>query len=330
MVFRKALSALVILGFSVAHALAGSDESKGTDWQRWIKDGQTTSGLIGRIWSVADQAFIEPSELVKRLADARFLLLGENHDNAYHHRLQAFLLENVAPGQRPTVVMEMVGADQADSLDRFNASSDRTADTFRSAVDWDMSGWPDFDLYRPVIDAALERNARIDAAHPTIAATREVSRGGLDVLEADRLQALGLANPLAPDLTSDLEQEIIVSHCDMLPPEVVPNMVAVQRFRDAAIAEALRETPEKDPAVLIAGNGHVRSDRGVPAYLGKDAGRVAVVMMHETGPDEDAAEDTSGFGRDVPADYLWFTPPTEREDPCAALRERFSGHKKDG
>lgn len=330
MVFRNVLSALLILCFSAGHGLADSHQDKEADWQRWIRDGQTTSGLIGRIWSVADQAFIGPSELVARLADARFLLLGENHDNAYHHRLQAFLLANVAQGKRPEVVMEMVGADQADALDRFNASSDRTADTFRSAVDWDMSGWPDFDLYRPVIDAALERNARIEAALPTIAATREVSRGGLDVLEAGRLEALGLAKPLAPELTSDLEQEIIVSHCDMLPAEVVPNMVAVQRFRDAAIAEALRATPDAGPAVLIAGNGHVRSDRGVPAYLDQDGGRALVVMMHETGPDKDAAQDVSGFGRDIPADYLWFTPPAEREDPCAALRERFSGHKKDG
>lgn len=330
MVSRKVLSVLVILCFSAAHALADDQENKQANWQSWIVDGAVTSGLIGRIWSVADQAFIEPSELIERLAYARFLLLGENHDNASHHRLQAFLLENVAPAQRPVVVMEMVGADQADALDRFNASADRTADTFRSAVDWDMSGWPEFDLYRPVIDAALNRNARIEAALPTIAATREVSRGGLDVLEAGRLEELGLANSLAPELTSGLEQEIIVSHCDMLPPEVVPNMVAVQRFRDAAIAEALRETPDKDLAVLIAGNGHVRSDRGVPAYLGQDAGRALVVMMHETGPDKDAAQDVSGFGRDAPADYLWFTPPAEREDPCAALRERFSGHKKDG
>jgi uncharacterized iron-regulated protein len=330
MEFRKALIALLVLCFSVVQGLADDHEGSARDWQRWIKNGEVTSGLIGRIWSVADQVFIEPSELVERLADARFLLLGENHDNADHHRLQAFLLENVAPAQRPAVVMEMVGADRAKALDSFNASAGRTADAFREAVDWDSSGWPDFDLYRPVIDAALAREARIGATLPTIAATREVSKGGLDVLGADRLEALGLASPLAPDLTEDLEQEIIVSHCDMLPPEVVPNMTAVQRFRDAAIAEALREIPETGPAVLIAGNGHVRSDRGVPAYLGSDAGRAVVVMMQETGPDKDAAGDTADFGLDVPADYLWFTPPAEREDPCAALRERFSGHGKDG
>src|SRR5687767_16011942 len=41
--------------------------------------------LTGRIWDVAGARFIITEALVARLAPARFVLLGERHDNADHH-----------------------------------------------------------------------------------------------------------------------------------------------------------------------------------------------------------------------------------------------------
>jgi hypothetical protein len=70
-------------------------------------------------------------------------------------------------------------------------------------------------------------------------------------------------------------------------------------------------------AVLITGNGHARTDRGAPAYLRLVAPEVDVlsVGMIELRPGADPA----AAARGRPFDYVWFSTPTERPDPCAGF-----------
>ena len=62
-------------------------------------------------------------------------------------------------------------------------------------------------------------------------------------------------------------------------------------------------------AILIAGNGHVRKDRGVPALL---PGTVSLGLIELKESRSDAAEYLA-----APYDYLWFTAQVPRPDPCA-------------
>ena len=83
--------------------------------------------------------------------------------------------------------------------------------------------------------------------------------------EAARLKlAQALPQPLLDTLASELEG----SHCGMLPPTAIPGMSLAQRYTDAHLAEALvRAAGKHGGAFLLAGNGHVRTDRGVPWYV---------------------------------------------------------------
>ena len=79
-------------------------------------------------------------------------------------------------------------------------------------------------------------------------------------------------------------------------------------------------------AILIAGNGHVRSDRGVPWHLRRRApdARIVSVVLVEV---EDGRMDPTGYlprdpeGRPA-ADLAIFTPRAERGDPCESLRKK--------
>src|SRR5262245_26202422 len=65
--------------------------------------------LAGRVWDPPAARFVTPTTLVSRLTVARFVLLGEKHDNADHHRLQAWALQQLfASGRRPAVALEML------------------------------------------------------------------------------------------------------------------------------------------------------------------------------------------------------------------------------
>ena len=90
-------------------------------------------------------------------------------------------------------------------------------------------------------------------------------------------------------------------------------MVEAQRARDAGLARsalaALDETG--GPVAVIAGNGHARRDRGVPALLEAARPGLAVLSVGqlETPPEENP-----------PFDLWRVTEPAERDDPCEAFR----------
>ena len=68
---------------------------------------------------------------------------------------------------------------------------------------------------------------------------------------------------------ASLAQELRDAHCGEVSEPVVEGMFRVQRARDAMMADRLATVAGRAGGVLIAGNGHVRNDRGVPWYLAR-------------------------------------------------------------
>ncbi|MCC6526518.1 MAG: hypothetical protein IT373_27970, partial [Polyangiaceae bacterium] len=84
--------------------------------------------------------------------------------------------------------------------------------------------------------------------------------------------------------------------------------------------------------VLIAGAGHVRADRGVPAALraaepGAAAGAAEPALVTVAVVEVVRGELDPVSYREVPVpaperepfDFLWFTPRVDEDDPCAAM-----------
>ena len=71
-------------------------------------------------------------------------------------------------------------------------------------------------------------------------------------------------------------------------------------------------------AVLIAGAGHARRDRGATLYL-SDAtpDALLVVAFIDVEPDRTDAGSRSIKNAATSYDLIWFTPRAAREDPCA-------------
>jgi uncharacterized iron-regulated protein len=89
------------------------------------------------------------------------------------------------------------------------------------------------------------------------------------------------------------------------------------------MAEALVRGGQRDGALLIAGAGHVRTDRGVPFHLGRrvpDASLVSLAFLEVDAEAKAPAEYAARFEGTLPFDYVWFTPRIDDTDPCARLR----------
>jgi hypothetical protein len=87
------------------------------------------------------------------------------------------------------------------------------------------------------------------------------------------------------------------------------------------------DRPGTDLAVLIAGDGHVRHDRGVPWHLSERAKEANIVTLGILEVNE-AGEDPMDYGQlfqdgGLPFDYVWFTPRLDELDPCEAYAEQL-------
>lgn len=271
-----------------------------------------------------------------RLVEADVVLLGEVHDNPGHHRRRAALLRELIqargglPARRSSasLVMEQLRAEQRAGLDAFYAGTTRTSAELFRLVEWENSGWPPQALYAPLIDAALELSLVIRAGDPSRALVRAVARQGLGAMAADEREALGLMAPLEPELAAALDAELADSHCGALPSSALAGMAAAQRLRDGNLARVVAdEAAARGSAFLVAGNGHVRRDRGVPWYLMRRDPRlrIATVMLVEVAEGaEDAAPvlPRDPMGR-LAADLVLLTARVTRPDPCAAMTEKM-------
>jgi uncharacterized iron-regulated protein len=275
---------------------------------------------VGKIWDVKARAFVEREALVERLTGSRFALLGERHDNPDHHRLQAQLLKGmVERGRRPSVVFEMLELEQQASVDDYLARPHASATGFGPALRWQDTSWPPFSEYQPIFEVALSAKLPIFAGNIAHEVARGLVKQGPAALPEERVRQLRLDQPFPEALAASLADELRASHCGHLPERLLEPMALAQHARDSQMASVMLGNGDRDGALLIAGAGHARRDRGVPYYLAlaqPDASVLSVALQevaHDRG-------EPSGYGSELLAfDYVWFTPRGSDEDPCAAF-----------
>ena len=215
-----------------------------------------------------------------RLRQIRFVLLGEVHDNAVQHSLRAALLTDLLADGRPTrIVFEQMGR----ANDSLIAAAARDAESVVTAGRLDRTGWR-WPLHKPLIEAALTGGALILGGDLSRDDMRAIVRGGPSAVPVD-LRTLLDNSRWSPDDEAAIQREIDAGHCGALPPSQFAGMALAQRSRDAALASAmLHAGNDNERVILIAGNGHVRRDLGVPRYL--MAAGVARVSIADRTPTE--------------------------------------------
>lgn len=266
--------------------------------------------------------------ILARLAHAQFILLGEVHDNPDHHGLRAAILSIarcLSTSGSAAAVFEHIRADQAGAIEGPREPADVAANDLFRRLDWPTTGWPDQSMFQPLFTAAYANGLSILPGDPARGSVRQVAREGLAALtEPDRLR-LGLDRELPAASHEALLAELVASHCNMMPPSAMNGLAQAQRYRDAHLAATMLAAGERNEKVfLLAGNGHVRSDRGVPWHLRnrKPDARVLTIMLVEV---EDGRKDERSYVPTGPdgtpaADLIIFTPRAARPDPCEKMR----------
>ncbi len=277
------------------------------------------------------------AEIWRTIRAGGVVLLGEVHDNPQHHLVRADLLwprlERIAPteGLRPAAVFEHIRADQQERVAHFYEQASRnrrlrTASDLLLALGWRESGWPAAEIFHPLYNAALRARLPILAGDPPRERIKRLARGDRSLLQEDDLDLLKVSETLPQLLVDALTDELVSSHCGAMPASAFGGMNLAQRYRDAHLAGALLKAADKHGAAfLLAGNGHVRTDRGVPWYVrqmapGRKVLSVMLIEVEEGKTDPVAYVPRAGAGKPT-ADYILFTPRHIRSDPCEKMRQ---------
>jgi uncharacterized iron-regulated protein len=235
----------------------------------------------------------------------RVIILGEVHDNGIQHALRAAALRSlIEGGARPAIALEQFDRDRQAAIDAARKARPRDADYLiaqaRGASSWNWA------LYKPFVALALEYDLPIVAAN--------LSR-------QDAMQVATGATPAGFDVPATFlrahEEIIAEGHCNLLPAPALPGMARAQIARDRALAEAIAPYAARG-VVLLTGNGHARTDIGVPHWLSSEA-RATLVSIALLERPADGAPDASPSAYDA---YL-LTDAVKRPDPCEELARRM-------
>lgn len=307
--------------------------------------------LVGKAWASDGTVWPAPpgtcqqgplvevmTRAVRTVRGGGVVLLGEVHDNPDHHLLRSGMLVASPSQPVPGLVLEHIRTDQQPVLDRFKQSNSEAGRTSTPSdlfglLEWSKSGWPDQSIFEPLFKAAIEAKLPIVPGEPARDAVRKVAREGESAIASEERARLKLDVPLEPALQDALLTELEESHCGLMPKSAFGNMALAQRYRDAHMADALvKAHAANKSAILLAGNGHVRSDRGVPWYLRQMSPQVKTlsILLLEV---EEGKTDPAAYGlRDAAgqsiADLVVFTPRQPRPDPCEEMRKRMPPRKE--
>jgi uncharacterized iron-regulated protein len=252
-------------------------------------------GRIGTWFDPATGKTIAPAPLMASLARRSVVLLGEEHDNAEHHRWQLHMLASLhAHNPELTVGFEMFPRRVQPALDAW-AAGKLEAKEFLKQSDWAKIWGFHPDLYLPLFHFARQNRLSMIGLNVDRSVIAKIGREGWDAVPAD--QRGGVSTPAAASdaYLRDLAEIWITSHrkpgtyksgkseaatdpASVLEDEAFKRFVGAQQTWDRAMAQALAgalaDARKKRPNALVVGvvgQGHAEYGHGVPHQL-KDLG----------------------------------------------------------
>lgn len=246
------------------------------------------------------------SDVAEAADGVRYVLLGETHDSADHHKMQAEVIEAlVARGREVVIGFEMFTRPRQPDLEAW-PKGEQTEAEFIEKSNWGKEwGFP-FELYKPIFDAAKKHKLRMVALNVPRTWVRAKS-GGKELPEEAKGQVPdpSLDNPTHRKLFDEMMKGHPVSEA------AANNMYSAQVLWDEGMADtAIKHFKANPPGpktvmVIVVGSGHVLYGQGINWRLKERAGEKSVSVI---GVDAEAARDVkSSLG-----DFAYLSPPPKR------------------
>lgn len=284
--FARFMRALVLCICSVILISACHHYDRGV--KKKIKYIEST----GRIQDLRTGRTMNSLQLAAILAAQKHVIVGEKHDNTFHHQAEYWLIKKLSD-IRPqgSVLMEMIASDQQSRVDQVKSWIKNDGDVrdsrVRELLRWNEK-WP-WEMYGDVVIQAVR------SPYPLLSAN--ISDPEIEAIYIHpRLPEGQLSSRI--EVRDTIRSTIVDMHGGELPEDRLEAMLAVQQQRDREMAKQL--IAASVPAILIAGGWHAVRNTGVPLHIHDLEPRISptVLMLAEEG-----MQITSEH-----ADYVWYFP----------------------
>lgn len=241
-------------------------------------------------------------EFMQEISNYKFILLGEFHDNFYHHELRSKIIKSF-DANKTTVIAEHFD---------FGKKIDPDTDILKSLKEagFDEIGWQ-WPIHQKLFESII--NSKIDFIGGNLPKNKKPQ----NISELEKLIA---QTPLDQNATNALEDDLIVGHCNMISKKQTKPMKIIQMQKDASMAIALTKF-QRDINFLIAGNGHIQKNYGIPRllnHLNPNQKNISVGFFGTNQFDKKELENYSKLW-----DFAILTQDVEQEDMCAKFKNKM-------
>lgn len=245
-----------------------------------------------RAWDPVLGRRLGADELDARVAGLDLVFVGEKHDDAAHHRIQAeFVGRLAALGDDVVVVFEQLDVRRQAELDAFLAGTLSEADF---AAVWKQAWGFDYAIYKPIFDAMRAAGLSGVAANAPRELVTKGSRQGLDALTPEERSLL--ADTIAPIRTPEYDawlREVYAGIGHGGPAGYAKFALAMQIWNETMGQHVAAALAAGKRVVFVAGTGHLIHHGGVVESVRArvPAARGLVVFPADAVPVEPGAAD---------------------------------------
>ncbi len=200
-------------------------------------------------------------EALADLATAHVVAVGETHDDAGHHQIQAEVLTALAARTpRLAVAFEMVGFEDQAVLDAYMSG---TASEAAFARWWKANWGYEFSLYKPIFDAAKAAGIPAYGLNAPRDVIKSVAQHGIAGLTpAERARIAASISESSDVRYRDYVREAVSGHG--APPASIGRMIEAMAVWNETMGEkAAKIAAEGRVVLVIAGQGHVLYKAGI-------------------------------------------------------------------
>lgn len=270
--------------------------------------------LEAGIYEVSTGERLEPETLFERLGQAKFVLVGEHHDDLWHHEVQRRVYVGLmAESGSVALGMEMFERGVQPHLDAYITDEiDETA--MLEQTEWKKRWGMDADFYSAVWRYAQESAQPVVGINIERRLVKEVGQkgvAGLSPEDREQLPEMDLSN----DAYRQQLRDIFAQHGMADDEQRLDQFFQAQVLWDEAMADSaynfMKEHSQIKQMVVLVGSGHLLRGWGIPSRLerrlGGPGGGVVVTVIPVTIGNDNQAEmrELKYLQAEAIADYVW-------------------------
>ncbi len=255
---------------------------------------------------------VNVQDLIVAIHDADIILLGEIHDNLLHHRARADLISKIQSKGFAIVSEHLFSGGE------ITYSGKLLEDLETIGFNKKAWSWP---VHEVLYKKFEEFNLPVFGGNLSEKDINNIY-AGRGFSQSDKLTPMVKRSVLDSQSKEKLLNDLVVGHCGVVEEDLLSFMFKIQRYRDASMAYIASKVA---PAIVIAGNGHVRRDYGVPQILKKmnpSSNVISITFLEIDKLSQTTDNLIKKLFKDADTDYIWLTEAVSRVDQCEKLRGR--------